>query len=226
MSSQRSLHSSKKTKKKQAPKIVVSQGLKPPEANFSVKHPDVRHQVELAFKVKGKTYYRFKDDFRMPAGRYKYVYAAAREVDLRMDMETLVAYVKAFKECLNPSNIGKPINLERMWQLVFNLESRTKLQFEPATVRKLASVVYFDDSEELDTWDKKYAEQKIKFWTDNNCYDFFLTRPIAELLNVSGASITSLEEYIQTSEMIIQGLTSGLNSPLQESSSENGKKTL
>lgn len=191
---------------------------------YNLKHPDIIDQVEVAFKVGTRPYYRFKDDFRMPAGRYKYVYAYLREVDLRMDLPMLQAYVQELKRCLNPG-AGKSIDLETAWKIIFNLDTRTTLAFEPETVRRLASVVYFDDSEDLTTYDKAYGDKKLKSWKDKNVNDFFLTRPMSEFLNLTGISLTSLQEYLRTAETIIEELNSGPLHPSSENTSGSGKKT-
>lgn len=98
------------------------------------------------------------------------------------------------------------------------METRVNLAFEPDTVRRLASVVYFDAAEDLSTFDMKYGEKKVEFWKKNNVTDFFLTRPISELLGLEGISITSLEEYLRTSTSIIEELTSELPPQLSENS--------
>lgn len=183
---------------------------------FNVHHPDNVNLVEVAFKVKGKTYYRYTDDFRMPVGRYKYVYAFHKEVEMRMSLGTLKAYVDELKRCI--SGEKKVVDLEGVWRVIFNMETRVNLAFEPDTVRRLASVVYFDATEDLSTFDMKYGEKKVEFWKKNNVTDFFLTRPISELLGLEGISITSLEEYLRTSTSIIEELTSELPHQLSENS--------
>ena len=191
---------------------------------FNIRHPDIENNIEVAFKVKGKTYYRFKDDFRMPVGRYKYVYAYLREVDLRMSLGTLQAYVQELKRCLNGEK--KVIDLEGAFKIVFSLETRVNLAFEPDGVRRLAAVTYFDSTEDLSTYDQKYGNDKIVFWKKNNVTDFFLTRPINELLGLTDISVTSLEEYLATAQGILQDLNLELPNLSSESSSGNGRKTL
>lgn len=191
--------------------------------SFNIHHPDIIEQIEPAFKAGGRQYYRFKEEYRMPAGRYKYVYAAIREVDLRMDLNTLKQIFSELKKCLDGSK--KTIDLEKAWRLILNGESRTSLAFEPEGVKRLAAVTYFDEPEDLSTYDHKHGLSKIDFWDRHNCVDFFLTRPIGELLQLSGISLTSLEEYIQETTLLIQDLNSGLQSLSAENSSESGKKT-
>lgn len=194
---------------------------------FNIYHPDNSEKVEVAFEAGGKKYYRFTQDLQMPAGRYKYIYAALREVDLRMDADTMRKYLQEMKKCI--SGKKQEIDLEGLWKLIFNMETRANLGFEPFGVKKLAAVTFFDETEDLGTYDTKHGEQKIAFWDKNNVLDFFLTMPISGLLGLSNSSPTFLEdlkEYIQTSEMIIQDLNQELPNPSQENTSENGKKTL
>jgi hypothetical protein len=193
---------------------------------FNLNHPDVKHLIEEAFKVKGKKYYRFKEEKLIPVGRYKYIYAHLREVDMRMNLETLRNYVKEFKNLLNGSGAKKQISIGDLWKLVINLESRLNLAFEPASVERLASVIYFDDTEDLQTWDKKHGAAKVEFWKANKCMDFFLTRPMGELLGLSNISIESLEDYIQSATEILKDLTFAPSNPLPENLSENGNHPL
>lgn len=198
---------------------AVAEILKPkalPE--FTMNHPEYAPMVEEAFVCGTKRFYRFKEEYRLPAGRYKYYYAFLREVDLRVSLDVLKQYVTAFKDILNGGNKGKGISLGSLWELVLNLETRTKLAFEPAGVRNLASVCYFDETEDLTTYDTAYGKQKIKLWDDHGVHDFFLTRPIDELLNLRGTSHESLLEYLNQTEEIIQDLNSGLSKVSEENS--------
>lgn len=161
----------------------------------------------------------------MPAGRYKWLYGYLREVDLRMSLEVLNKYIEEIEKSLNGGKKGV-VDLGNAFILLSKLKTRTKLAFEPDGVRKLASVVYFDSSEDLSGFSQAYGEKKVLLWKKHNFLDFFLTRPMCELLKLKNSSIEVLEEYIKTAELIIQDLTLEPSNQLQESSSESGKKTL
>jgi len=186
-------------------------------------HDDVKHKIEVAFEAAGRTYYRFIDDHQIPVGRYKYIYAALKEVDLRMNLETLLDYVKAMKNVLDGGLKKNQVSMGELWKLVLNLESRINLAFEPASVERLAAVIFFDETEDLRTYDRKAGMEKVKFWQDNNVMDFFLTMPIIDLLGLKGISATSLEEYIQEANLVLQDLIFDPQNPSSESLSENGK---
>jgi hypothetical protein len=196
---------------------------KNPKPEFNMRHPDVAHNIELAFKTGGKSYYRFKEERLIPAGRYKYIYAYLKEVEMRMDLNTLKNYVKDFKFILNGGS-KKTVDLWELNKLVLNLESRIVLAFEPATVERLAAVIYFEENEDLSTYDRKHGQKKIDHWTKNNVRDFFLTKPMGELLGLKSISIESLEAYIQSTQDLLKDLTEDQAKVSLENLSENGKK--
>lgn len=182
---------------------------KPKDPPFNLHHPDVAPNVEFAFEAgptfKKRKYYRVKDDYRLPTGRYKWVDAFLYESELRMDLNTMNKYLDEMEKNLDG---GKgAINLSKAFQVIWAMRSRTKLMFEPATIKRLASVVYFDETEDLSDYDQEYCEAKVKFWEKHGCYDFFLTRPIVELLNLKGISVESLKIYMKEAEQVLKDLT-------------------
>lgn len=183
-------------------------------AHYNLKHPDFKGKTEFAFKCGGTSYYRFIEEVSFPAGRYKWVYAFLREVDMRMSLATTNAYLDELSACLNGKK-GK-IDVENAIITIHKMRTRLALAFEPESVRRLASVVYFDESEDLSGYNMKHGKAKIERWKKYNTLDFFLTRPIAELLHLKDISLASLEEYIQTTEEIIKELTLEPQSPSPE----------
>lgn len=184
---------------------------------FTLLHPDYAHMVEEAFTCAGKRFFRFKEEFRMSTGRYKYYYATLREIELKVSLETLKKYIDAFKLVLNGGN-KKTISIGDLWKLVINLESRLELAFDPTTVKELAAIAYFDDTEDLTTYNQKYGHEKIKVWEQHGTYDFFLTKPIGELFNVNSSSVESLVEYLNQANGIIQELNSNLQTVSEDNS--------
>lgn len=208
-----------KNKRKSRPaKRKPVKPVKSANPEFNIHHPEIAHMVEPSFKAGDTQYYRFKEEYRIPAGRYKYIYASLRENDLRMSIENLREYVDAFKKVLSGGGKKNSISLEDLWKLVLNLESRINLGLDPDGIERLASIAHFDETEDLSTYDKRYGTEKIAHWKRHNVSDFFLTRPIGELLNLNDTSLTSLQDYIKTSREIIEELSSGLSKVSQENS--------
>ncbi len=190
---------------------------------FNIFHDELAPKIEKAFKSGTVQYYKFIDDHQIPSGRYKYIYAALKEADLRMDRDTLLNYVETMENILNGGAKKSNVNVGDIWKITLNMKSRISLGFEPASIERLAAVIYFDETEDLKTYNKHHGAQKVEFWKKNGTMDFFLTRPIAQLFGLSDISITSLEEYIQMSEGIIQDLTLDLQTVSSANSSESGK---
>lgn len=210
-----------KTPKKRIPKHRPVKPLANPTHN--IYHKDYAPKIQKAFKSGTVQYYKFIDDHQIPAGRYKYIYAALKEADLRMDLDTLKNFIDTLENILNGGAKKNNVNVGDIWKMIINMKSRISLGFEPASIKRLASVIYFDETEDLKTYNKVHGLKKVEFWEKNNTMDFFLTRPIVELFGLKDISTTSLEEYISLSEGIIQDLTLDLQTVSLANSSENGK---
>lgn len=179
-------------------------------------HPDVAPQVEFAFECKGKKYYRMSHEFRLPTGRYKFLDAYLIEHELRMSPKMFHDYLDKIEHDLNGK--GGTINLTRIAVTLHNMRTHANLLFVPDTIRKLAAVVYFDETEDLRDYSPDYGQKKIADWEAEGKYAFFLTRPIVELLNLEGISVTSLQTYIQQAEETIKELTIDPSKPSLASS--------
>lgn len=190
---------------------------------FNLNNPELADKVELAFECAGVKFYRFVDEYQMPTGRYKWVMNYLREVDLRVDLDTMKAYMKELTACLNGSR--KQIDLSNAFKVIHSIQTRLELAFEPETVERLASVVYFDDAEDLSDFNMQKGEQKRNLWKRNKNLSFFLTKPISELLRLKDISPESLQVYIEETREIIKELISPLQSSQQENISENGMST-
>lgn len=191
--------------------------------SFNINHEDVKHKIEKAFKAGSVQYYKFIDDHQIPAGRYKYIYAALKEADLRMDLPTLNQFVQTMEDILNGGAKKNTINVGDIWKIVLNMKSRLALAFEPASVERLAAVIYFDAGEDLSTYSRPHGAHKIEQWKKHGVMDFFLTEPIQTLFGLRGISITSLEAYISETEELIRDLTTDLRKVSSENTSESGK---
>lgn len=172
-------------------------------------------KTEFAFECGGVKYYRAVKDFILPVGRYKFIDARLSEAELRMDLKTLKAYIEQLKKFLDGSQ--GTINLAKAFQTIYAMETRSNLAFEPETIKRLAAVVYFDETEDLRDYDDEYGQKKIAHWEKHGNYSFFLTRPIGELLNLSDISEASLQRYIQQVSEILKDLTSVQETPSPES---------
>lgn len=195
----------------------IAELLRPkPRPEYTALHPEFAPMVEEAFTCGGRRFYRFKEEYRMSTGRYKYYYSTLRELQLKLSLEDLEKFIAGFKEVLEGGKKKKDISLERCWRLLINLQSRMSLEFDVATVKKLAAVSYFDETEDLTTYSEKYGEEKIKLWEQHDKEDFFLTRRIEELLQVKTTSLKSFQEHLSQMDGIKKELDLDMLEVLQD----------
>jgi hypothetical protein len=190
------------------------------ELPFNLHHPEIAQNVEFAFECKGIKYYRMSQDFRLPTGRFKFLDAYLAEHEMRMSVPMMLAYLDKIEGSLNGTGRNGQINLTTALVNIHNMRTHANLAFLPDNIERLASVVYFDETEDLRDYDPIHAKKKITDWKSDGKYSFFLTRPICELLNIQGISIESLETSIQASKIILRELTSDQQTPSLDNSSE------
>ncbi len=186
------------------------------------------HHIEYAFTCGGVDYFNFTDAFNIPCERAMDALHIYQEFKNKTDDVFLKAHVAAVDNIL----LKNPINIFEIKKLNEQLKERLQMALPPPRmVALLASVYYFDSSENPYKYDRTYAEKKIEKWKaekitvedDEVGYDFFLLKPIQSLLPSLDLSDSDLQNYLTIAEMIdkthldtIMGLLSSnqRNSPL------------
>ena len=179
-------------------------------AFHNIHHPDYAGKLELAFSDGGVDYYTFKNDLDTRTGRHMVIQNFLQEVNLRMDPERLKTYINTIRAELDGSkgtvNVGNAIvYLEQM-------KSLTELAFEPDTVYRLASAIYFDATEDITTWDKEHNDKKIKGWKESGTLGFFYRKPLSELIGLKDISEDVLRDYLEKVRHLSDAYNTALNS--------------
>ncbi len=162
---------------------------------WNIYHPELHDKIEPAFKSEGKQYYTFKKDTTIRYGRYLVLQAFLQEVNFRMSTDTLKAYIKNITDQLNGTK--GTINIGNALEYLGHMKNLTELAFEPDTVYRLASCLFFDDSEDLRTWDKGHNEEKIRAWRAAGTLDFFYDKLFQELTGLKDISKTAITDYLE-----------------------------
>lgn len=184
---------------------------KPKNKTFNVYHPDFAQNVEKAFVSKGIQYWCFKKDTTIPYGRYKFMLTFIKQVDLRMSGAILSKYIEKIEQHI--SGERGTVNIVKVAQLLEAMKSRLALTFEIETTYEYASVVYFDDTENLYEYDVQYNKKKMSRWREANTLDFFYTRPMSELFGLKDISKTDLESFLAVQQEIIKDPTLEMQEP-------------
>lgn len=157
-----------------------------------------------AFKHDGKTYYHFTDNAKSATGRAICAIAIYEEMRMRCTEDYLRKHVKATETLLNPAPGGK-IELTEIAKINNNLKERLNLAPFPDHIYKLASVIFFDETESPFSYDFDYNRKKIARWKkDPELLDFFLTMQFQDLIPFSSMSKERVQNYFKMAEMLDQ----------------------
>lgn len=195
----------KKPTKRRPVKPVVSDKI------FNIYNPEFHEKIEPAFVCGTTQYYTFKKDSTMRYGRYLILQGMLQEVNFRMSLDTLKAYLKRLDEELNGSK--GTVNIGNALMFIGHMKNLTELAFEPDTVYRLASCLFFDDKEDLRGWDKKHNEDKIRAWRDNGTLDFFYNSLFQEFINLRNTSETDIRVYLDRVEELRKSYDSAIQTP-------------
>lgn len=173
----------------------------------NIYNPAYEGKIDFAFEAEGIKYYSFKADTDMRYGRYVILQTFLQEYYLRTDLETLKSNIKTLKKCLNPTiKDGKgQLDLGRALELLDVMEQQSEIAFEPETVYRLASCLYFDDKELLTGYDKEQNDKKIASWKEANTVDFFFDKLFQELTNLRVTSKDALLNYLDKVPQLLGG---------------------
>lgn len=191
----------------------------------NIHHPEYAGLIQEEFKSNGKQYYSFKSDSMVRTGRYMFLQNFLQEVLYRMTVDRLKAYIAKIRSEIDGSKVSKEgipqVNFGNAIVFLDQMKTLTELAFEPETVYRLASVIYFDETEDVTKWDREHNEKKIAAWKEAGTLDFFYGKPFTELTGLKGISETDLRDCLDKFQRLNDVYNIALNSetPTQSSSS-------
>lgn len=161
---------------------------------------DEKYRVVPAFSIGGMDYWYFDNTFEVPTGRMMAAMAIYGEMEMRCDREYLLMHTKAVQKVLSDP---KKINIQVIAQLNINLQERMELAPLPDFIYKLASVIFFDKSEPVYSYDFDYNKKKIEKWKEaGGTLDFFLNTPLKTLVPSLILPEKDASIYLQVVKMI------------------------
>lgn len=156
-----------------------------------------KYRTEYAFTCGGTKYYRFADITNLPYERGLMASHVYNELEMRCDRKFLVYYADTIDKLLHE----KTIDIFKIEKCNSILKQRLTMATDPDLLYKLASVVFFDKSENPWVYEPEYAEKKIAKWRkDKGVHDFFMQTPLLELIPSLQNVDTDLDTYTAMSE--------------------------
>ena len=161
---------------------------------------DEKFKVVEAFKLNGKTYFMYEDATKVPSGRGLCALTIYEEFNMRCTREYLQAHTRAMEILLSDP---KKINIQTIAVINKNLQERLDMAIFPDHIYKLASVLFFDETESPYSYDYQYNNKKIEEWkATGGSLDFFMKTPLKDLIPALQLQEGSADTYFQVSQMI------------------------
>jgi hypothetical protein len=151
--------------------------------------------IEYAFTVGGIDYYQHTDEMNMPYRRALKALTFYKELDMKCDRLYLESHIKAMETLFAGKKIGFE-EMAKMKRLNDQLRERVQWVLVDDHVYKVASVRFFDRTENPNDYDYKYNDKKIAHWKEHEpAKDFFLREPILRLVPFLRSAPIDLESY-------------------------------
>lgn len=156
-------------------------------------HIAPEHPTSMAFECGGVQYYQFDDPFNIPYRRGFSALVFYNELRMGCTRDDLKKYVETIEGIISDP---VKISIAKIARLTDDLKMKLNFIYEPDILYKLASVVFFDQSENPATYDFKYGQKKIELWKKHKSVeDFFLLQPIQRLVPYLKDCEVDIEAY-------------------------------
>ncbi len=123
-------------------------------------HPRYNKHIKYEFSVGSKHYYRFLADYDIFENRFRYLQTYYDDVNRKVSSKDITDFTEATINFINKQKLVEAGELQK------ELQHRVKeWVFEPTTLFKYASVLYFDLQENIEDYDIDYNNTKIELWS-------------------------------------------------------------
>lgn len=161
---------------------------------------DEKYRVIPVFSLNGTDYWMFDSAMEVPTGRFFAAMGVYTEMEMNCSKDYLEAHCRAMEKILSDP---KKISLTYIMQLNINLKERLELMPMPDFIYKLASVIFFDKTESLYSYDYEYNATKIEKWkAAGGSLDFFSKTPLKELVPSLSMPEKDIQTYLTVTRLI------------------------
>jgi len=125
-------------------------------------HPKYDKTIEYGFTSGGTHYYKLKNHYDIFQDRAAFMLQFSTEMDMRLTSDMLNEFMDKIIE-LTKIKDGE-VDLGGIQVLAKEIKYRQEWLFEPESLYRMASVMWFDLKEDITTYDWQYNKEKIDSW--------------------------------------------------------------
>lgn len=159
-------------------------------------HVKPEHEIKLAFSHKGINYYQVVSGMDLPYERYMAAVDAIQVMEYRLDPQFIEFFFKQHEAFVNAGDMA---NIARLTK---NLYDRSKHITNVQLLYNLASVWFFDETENPYSYNYDYAEEKIRRWRgDSELLGKLLQTPLKNYMPSFDMYNMTLESYFKAQDL-------------------------
>lgn len=161
---------------------------------------DNKYRIVEAFRYDGVSYLMFENPFDGSTGRTFAALHIYHEMQMNCDRDYLIKLTKAIDKVIKGGKHEKGWQVDLTPLIMMNtyLKERLEMGVMPDYVYKLASVIFFDQTESPYSYDVDYNKKKIEKWKEApDALDFFLSTPLKDLIPSLRIPSTNSKMYFQ-----------------------------
>jgi hypothetical protein len=160
-------------------------------------YPELR--TVYAFTSGGVDYFEFEDPNSLTQGRGFAALNYYKELSMSCTREFLLAHVEVIDKIVRDP---KKIDIIEIAKLNLQLKERLEMAVDSLTPYKVASVIFFDATEDPYSFDYNYALKKIEKWKKEDVASFFLQQPLKSLIPSTLLSEENLKNYMKVAQEV------------------------
>jgi hypothetical protein len=158
---------------------------------FTKWHLKPNHEVKLAFVHKGVEYYCMTSGVDTYAQRYFAALDIFEAMGYKVDAQFMDTFQDLLDDCLNKGLLSEASRLNG------KLRERRKQLLNEELILSLASIWFFDKSENVYTYNHHYAAEKINRWRgDGELMQNFYETPLAEYMPSNNTLKENMQRYL------------------------------
>lgn len=169
--------------------------------------------------IEGVQYWEFVNIADMPESRRANYMNARKRMMMGIDDAMLLEFISKIKEANDKDERS------RVGSLVFMLEDIIKTITPIENVYYLASIVYFDEQEDLKTYDLDYANKKIEKFKELYDHSFFFLRLLSnDSRNIGDQQLQDILSSLAEGEVKLKAYGRILSGSQNSNSSDNTRR--
>lgn len=159
-------------------------------------HPEIKKPMEYAFTIGTKHYFKLLHMYEIPELRFAYAQQFFSELEMKMTKERQKEFIEAMKTQLDA---GK---LTEIAKLINEIEYRLEWLYEPDSLYRFGSVIYFNLDENIADYDMVYNKKKIRSFKKKGLHDYFVKEFVDNSEKLLNLSKPDFQTYLQEFEEI------------------------